>query len=447
MARMALDYAAWLQPDHVPWEWLESLAREERPADFDVPAYRPPPWGKARQRLTTSQLLVDSGNGAARLHRLLGDHLRDCQREAASVDSTVVRAERIDKLAKERAAGLQHFYDQPPECWPADRVAVRELVLHWIRTGRKDTTVGRVAGISATFEFTLGSFAAGRELAEAAVSILESNFAESPTSERGDMLIASLITLGDGQRWQRQYADAEKTFARGIAVYEEVLAIGGKTTGRLESGVSLCQERLADSIFTRGARAQEDLALHVAESCLGIREVRLQSTANDDTRRGVLTICVLVAKILLWRRRAEDLDRARSLVDRVSGLAVFLSEGVRRSLVVQNNLSETLAIKSELSEAASNPVDALVQQRESMAITRDLAQQGATQSFVQLRGFAVSLVRCRDLEIRVGTPEGSRRHATEIVSVLNGWVRRGGQLDAFLTRCLEESLSLLSTDA
>ena len=76
-ARTALDYAALLPPDSVPWPWLRALVEREHPEALQREEGYGDPWLAVQRRLEGLRLLTPGDHEQiARLHRLVGDHLR-----------------------------------------------------------------------------------------------------------------------------------------------------------------------------------------------------------------------------------------------------------------------------------------------------------------------------------------------------------------------------------
>ena len=73
-ARTALDYAALLPPDGIPWSWLRSLVERAHPDALQHDEGYPDPWLAVRGEL--NGLLAPTAHPeVARLHRLIGAHV------------------------------------------------------------------------------------------------------------------------------------------------------------------------------------------------------------------------------------------------------------------------------------------------------------------------------------------------------------------------------------
>ena len=94
LAVLALRFAAILPPDTVPWPWLEQLCRRAHPDLFAVtdPYAAADPWPEVKRLLLGRRLLTDGDEPFARMHRLVGDHVRRTVEsdKAAGFESDVV---------------------------------------------------------------------------------------------------------------------------------------------------------------------------------------------------------------------------------------------------------------------------------------------------------------------------------------------------------------------
>ncbi|HWI64034.1 MAG TPA: AAA family ATPase, partial [Symbiobacteriaceae bacterium] len=76
LARTALDFAALLPPDSVPWPWLRALVEREHPEGLQRRVGHPDPWAGVQRQLEDFRLLSPTDQKeVARLHRLIGAHL------------------------------------------------------------------------------------------------------------------------------------------------------------------------------------------------------------------------------------------------------------------------------------------------------------------------------------------------------------------------------------
>jgi hypothetical protein len=93
--RTALEYAALLPPDTIPWPWLRALVEEEHP-EVATPrrGYPAGIWTEMRRRLEGLRLLTPGDHVEIdRLHRMVAAHVRE--RLAAGDDSEGRRPENM----------------------------------------------------------------------------------------------------------------------------------------------------------------------------------------------------------------------------------------------------------------------------------------------------------------------------------------------------------------
>ena len=77
-ARTALDFAALLPPDTVPWPWLRALTLDQHKEMANTEEGVPDPWISARRRLEGLRLLTPGDYPeTARIHRMVAAYLRD----------------------------------------------------------------------------------------------------------------------------------------------------------------------------------------------------------------------------------------------------------------------------------------------------------------------------------------------------------------------------------
>ena len=75
--RTALDYAALLPPDSIPWPWLRALVEQEHPDALTKRQGYDDPWQTLRRRLGGLRLLTPGDHvEIARLHRMVAAHVR-----------------------------------------------------------------------------------------------------------------------------------------------------------------------------------------------------------------------------------------------------------------------------------------------------------------------------------------------------------------------------------
>ena len=104
-SRTALSYASYLWPDAIPWPWLRALTRTRHPELDRRAPDDPDPWLETQRRLSGLRLLTPSDHQEfARLHRLLGEHLRAASLADARSEVLEYVATRIWSIWRDRNA-------------------------------------------------------------------------------------------------------------------------------------------------------------------------------------------------------------------------------------------------------------------------------------------------------------------------------------------------------
>ncbi|MEI7936614.1 MAG: hypothetical protein WCK27_08010, partial [Verrucomicrobiota bacterium] len=118
-ARSALEFAALLPPDSVPWPWLKALT-EARHSELRIApsAFDPDPWVATRRRLEGLRLLTAGDHPElARLHRLVAAHL-----QASAAGTLEAKPAALTELENHLAAraGAIHQAQMLTELWELD---------------------------------------------------------------------------------------------------------------------------------------------------------------------------------------------------------------------------------------------------------------------------------------------------------------------------------------
>ena len=119
-ARTALQFAALLPPDSVPWPWLKALTSARHPELAQSAPDEPDPWVATRRRLEGLRLLTPGDHPElARLHRLVAAHL---QAGCAAVPSA--NPSLTTEIEEHLAARALEIYraEMLPELWEMDVV-------------------------------------------------------------------------------------------------------------------------------------------------------------------------------------------------------------------------------------------------------------------------------------------------------------------------------------
>jgi hypothetical protein len=150
-ARAALDCAALLPPDNVPWPWLGALVAQEFPDALRREEGYPDPWAAIQRRLSGLRLLTPGDHEqVARLHRLVSAHLlarmAPDRRVALALPLSACIA--VSALLLERTVDHETTY-----LWML--VPLQEAVLH-LRGPEPDGALALAADVAGGVEMEIG---------------------------------------------------------------------------------------------------------------------------------------------------------------------------------------------------------------------------------------------------------------------------------------------------
>ncbi|OWK43756.1 tetratricopeptide repeat protein [Fimbriiglobus ruber] len=100
--RTLLGFASFLPPDLVPWPWLRELTCQRHPEIAETKPGYPDPWVTLRRQVEGLRFLTGSIESEfARMHRLIGAHLRDEIDETLDSELRAFVARRSDQIYQE----------------------------------------------------------------------------------------------------------------------------------------------------------------------------------------------------------------------------------------------------------------------------------------------------------------------------------------------------------
>lgn len=162
-AKTALEFAALLPPDSIPWPWLKGLVTEIYPELATFDSDEPDPWMNTRRRLEGQRLLTPTGDNpeVARLHRMVGAYL------VAQLKTEGRHAQLLKPLMETLRIGAECCHDiamrDLHRHWTLD--AIGQTVLHLSReTLGADAEFAYIADLTGNAELFLGRFHRADEL-------------------------------------------------------------------------------------------------------------------------------------------------------------------------------------------------------------------------------------------------------------------------------------------
>ncbi|MBI5424988.1 MAG: toll/interleukin-1 receptor domain-containing protein [Opitutae bacterium] len=403
----ALDYAALLPPDHVPWPWLRALVAEAHPGKLDAAVGHPDPWAGARRRLEGLRLLTTGDHPeVARLHRMVGAHVR----------------ERLgDRVGGMRARVLQLLHDRVgyplQETWRHDPGVLwilppLQATVELLAEAEVDPMLGRLAGLLGEIEATIGRLDRAERFLMTAMEITEKALATNPSNTLAQRDVSlSLINLADYLASRGQAGDGEKAlgyYERSLAVTER-LAEANPQSAQAQRDVSVSLNKLADFLARRGQAGDGEKALGYYERSLAVRE-RL-AEANPQSAQAQRDLSVSLEKLadfLAQRGQAGDGENALGYYERSLAVRERLAEANPQSAQAQRDVSVSLNKLADFLARRGQAGDgekALGYYERSLAVRERLAEANPQSAEAQ-RDVSVSLERLAGFEGRQAGGEG-----------------------------------------
>ena len=334
-ARTALQFAALLPPDSVPWPWLQALTIARHPELNPQPG-QPDPWRRVKRRLLGLRLLTPGDDEVARIHRLVAAHM------LVDLDDAPLRSELNGHLA---ARARSVYYDAAaPTMWELDALvaAVPALLEAGLAAPQNYDDLANWAVFASDKVKTYRGLAGSQLLLISAQELLQRLAASDPGNAvwQRDLSISYnrlgdlAVSLGDlpaaQKRFTARLAIPERLAASdpGNAAWQRDLSFSHNTLGDL--AVSLGDLPGAQQRFTAGLAIRERLAASDPGNAQWQRDLwvsywRLSDTAHkvgdpiavEYWRRANQTIAGMQARGMHVSQR--DIDAVESLKRRVDG--------------------------------------------------------------------------------------------------------------------------------
>jgi hypothetical protein len=261
----ALDYAALLPPDQIPWPWLRALVEREHPDALVVRPGYPDPWLGLRRRLEGLRLLTPGDHPEiARLHRMVAAHLRGRVSGSASAKLDILRG-----TVEGFALALQNAIRHAPDKHVWQLVPMQEAVRHW-RGSDQDAALGHIAGVVGGIEAAIGRLDVAEPFLRLYHEVVEGLLAADPqNAEAARDVSVSLSKLGDFLARRGLAGDAEQAlghYQRSLDVREGLLAANPQSAEAARD-VSVSHFKL---FRLHGSRGDELAASESLAACFGI---------------------------------------------------------------------------------------------------------------------------------------------------------------------------------
>jgi tetratricopeptide (TPR) repeat protein len=453
-ATAALALACLLPPDTIPWQWLQELT--DTPADpADPPRVGLPglsgdgDWASTRRVLEGRRLLTPADDPRfARLHRVLGEHLRtrlaDTETEdrldthlqqvsheltdAAAPDTallavtaTTITGRLTDGRHDLAEAGrrlidpVQQRLDLPT----AHTLATATLTAHE-RRAAADPDASQLQRDLALTLIRVGALLVARgdsrgalEYYARALHLCERLAAADPdnTQYQGDLGIG-LLNVGDMLAARGDTDDALAHYTRSLHIVERLAAADPDNTG-YQRDVSVSLDRVGDRLAARGdtdgALAHYTRALHIAE--------RLAAADPDNTQyQGDLAVSLDKVGDMLAER--GDTDDALAHYTRALHTAERLAAADPDNIGHQRVVSVNLTRVGNMLAAGGDTDDALAHYTRGLHLAERRA--AADPDNTQYQGdLAVSLLKVGDMLAARGDTDDALAHYTRALHIVD----------------------------
>jgi tetratricopeptide (TPR) repeat protein len=304
-ARAALALACLLPPDTIPWQWLQELT--DTPADpADPPRVGLPglsvngDWASTRRMLEGRRLLTPADDPRfARLHRVLGEHLRTRLADTETPDRLDTHLNRVSQELDEAAT--------------------------------PDTALLTVTATTITGRLTDGR----HDLAEAGRRLVD------PVLERLDLTTAHTLATATLTAYQHRAATDPDNPGHQRDLSSSLHAVGGVLQARGES---------------RGALDHHTRSLHIAE------QVAAAVPDNDEYQRDLAVSLVRVGDMVAARGDPRGLDhctRALRIFERLAAADPDDAERQDDLALMLNRIGEMLGARADTDGALDHSTRAL----------------------------------------------------------------------------------------
>ena len=465
-ARTALEFAARLSPDLVPWPWLRELTVRFHPELIEHAEDEPDPWDDIRRQLEGLRMLVQTNIPEhARMHRMMSAHLRTPPADADFI--TVSLAAALDVPVRDFLAGRIEALcsaTKPPPLWELDALienlppvlragceqrvakglsplasatrglankvvayrgtaaavplldAVAEVTHRFAEQGAELLQRTDLVALNTAFEHAMscaqqGELAAnegdagrGQELTEQARATLEVLVAAVPEDESWQRELSVIYEKQGDQalRWG--------TLDEAASKYAAALEISREIASRHPDGV-VQQDELAESILKMGdvaqAQGRTDDARQLFDEALQLRRRLLdRNERNAAVEKGV---CVLLSRLARVSLNEGCID----------GVASYISECVKRAsklvgedpdnLDRQESLSSYYLLASDYSQAVADLDGAYKYRIIAAGLISEIATKNRRSARAQARLLDV-LVELGDLAVKRADTPAARGH-------------------------------------
>lgn len=336
-AKTALEFAALLPPDNVPWPWLKGLVTEIHPELAKFDSDEPDPWMNTRRRLEGQRLLTPGDHPeVARLHRMVGAYL-DAQLKTEGRHAQLLQ--RLKAVLSDRAKVLGKMGCRDGRrSWELNPLTEAALLLS-NQAPELDEDLASVASLAGGIEFLVGRLGRAKELLFIALKQREAIFETNRDSvAAARKLLLSLrgmvefhVAIGD----HKQAASFLQSAAGCVTV---LCQLSPNSVETLEDECTF-QRQLAENYFQRQQGGDLERAIECWEKAAKIVDDLIHKRLDS----------VEAQIFIFWA--AYDIAESRSRVYPVlleRGDSNLAARYIKRALSQANGLDELAKALNEL---------------------------------------------------------------------------------------------------
>ncbi len=391
-AGTALEFAAMLPPDSVPWPWLKELTAARHPDLTDIE------WGKIKRRLEGTRFLT-SGDAPeiARVHRLVAAHLRDGSSPSASENLFAFVSRRADAMYLDQHA---------PADWQLDAFLTAIPHLLVARLDRDLANDGMFLAEKIASYRTLP--VAGKFLAATHATIQRLAESDPGNAVWQRDLSVSLDKLGNLAVAQGNLPEAQRLFADSLRIRQRLAESDpGNAASQRDLWVSLI--KVGDLALAKGNLPE---AQRLFADGLRIAQRLAESDPGNAAWQCDLAQSHCWVGIVLQQQ--GDLGRARQSFTSYRNTLQRLAESDPGNAEWQRELSVSLLRLGNLAVAQENLPEAQRLFAESLRIIQRLAESDPGNAEWQ-RDLSVALYKLGYLAVAQGNlPEAQRLFAEDL---------------------------------
>ena len=432
-ARTALEHAARLPPDVVPWPWLKALTLDRHPDLGSFAEDEPDPWEEIRRQLEGLRLLTPGDRPEhGRLHRLTAAYLRDNAATDGPLGDTWAAAQEI--LLRDYLRGRVDALCQssaPPADWELD--ALMEALPLILKRGKiRHAGQGLHPLANAILRFVprvtaYRNASAADAILAASRAVTEDVARLNPQDAQSQLENARAIGLqGERAESRGRLSEAHVLYTKASQLLQH-LAAGNPEDVDIQRNLSVSFEKLGDLAKSRSdfeqasehyqkalliserlartnpedfyleelaeshgkvgdvalASGHPDWCRHSYETALRIQRDRVRQKPRDPGRlRGLSVAAGRLARLWFEQGQLED---AKQYNDEGLRLSDRLARNDPANRQRQDDLAAAYLLGGELGEAQGRLVDASRYYEKCIALWRRLAQGDPENPFWQHR--------------------------------------------------------------